>query len=287
MPVHDRRMVSITTKTYPYGSHPSQYVRLHLPPGDRLPVAVVIHGGFWRQRFGIELADPLCADLARLGVAAAAIEYRRVDRHLEDGARSGGGAENAAGGGWPMTLADVAKAVDSLEASGQLVARGRLDLRRVAAIGHSAGGHLAVWLAHRPSMRAGSPGAVDPGESFVALRGAVSQAGVLDLTAAARDNLGNGAVIDLLEGSPGSVAQRYRHASPISYVGDGARVVCVHGDRDDTVPVDQSRRYVDAAVAAGDRADLVVLPGVGHFEVIAPADPAWFVCREQLLDLLA
>ncbi len=279
-------MVEITTRTYPYGSHPSQFVRLHLPPGERLPVAVVIHGGFWRQRFGIELADPLCADLARLGVAAAAVEYRRVDRHLEDGARSGGGGDNLAGGGWPMTLSDVAKAVDSLEASGQLLARGRLDLQRVAAVGHSAGGQLAVWLAHRSSMRAGAPGSVDPGESFVAVRGAVSQAGVLDLGAAARDNLGNGAVIDLMEGSPGSVAQRYRHASPMSYVGDGTRVVCVHGDQDDTVPVDQSRRYVDAAVALGDPAELVVLPGVGHFEVIDPVDPAWSACRDRLLELL-
>ncbi len=70
-----------TVRDYPYGSHPSQFVRLHLPPdGDRLPVAVVIHGGFWRQRYGVELAEPLCADLAAHGVAAAAVEYRRVDR---------------------------------------------------------------------------------------------------------------------------------------------------------------------------------------------------------------
>ena len=79
----------VQARDYPYGSHPSQFVRLHLPAGgDRLPVAVVIHGGFWRQRYGIELADPLCADLAARGVAAAAVEYRRVDRTLRDGSRS-------------------------------------------------------------------------------------------------------------------------------------------------------------------------------------------------------
>ncbi len=160
-----------------------------------------------------------------------------------------------------MTLADVARAVDSLEASGQVLARGRLDLDRVAAVGHSAGGHLATWLTHRSSLRVGAAGSLDPAESAVLIRGAVSQAGVLDLTAAARDRLGDGAVIDLMEGSPGSVAQRYHHASPIAHVGDGARVICVHGDADATVPIDQSRRYVDAAVAAGDPAELVALPG--------------------------
>ena len=275
-------------RDYPYGSHPSQFVRLHLPPdGDRLPVAVVIHGGFWRQRYGIELADPLCADLAAHGVAAAAVEYRRVDRTLRDGGRSATNTASEAGGGWPMTLADVARAVDSLEASGQVVARGRLDLDRVAAVGHSAGGHLAAWLTHRGSLRVGAAGSVDPADTSVSVRGAVAQAGVLDLAAAARDRLGAGAVIDLMEGSPGSVAQRYHHASPIAHVGDGARVICVHGDADDTVPVDQSQRYVAAAMAAGDPAELVVLPGVGHFEVIEVGHPAWAVCRDRLLGLLA
>ena len=276
-----------TVRDYPYGSHPSQFVRLHLPPdGDRLPVAVVIHGGFWRQRYGVELAEPLCADLAAHGVAAAAIEYRRVDRRVRDGGRSATETASEAGGGWPMTLADVARAVDSLEASGQVLARGRLDLDRVAALGHSAGGHLATWLTHRSSLRVGAAGSLDPAESAVLIRGAVSQAGVLDLTAAARDRLGDGAVIDLMEGSPGSVAQRYHHASPIAHVGDGARVICVHGDADATVPIDQSRRYVDAAVASGDPAELVALPGVGHFEVIDATHPAWAICRDRLLSLL-
>lgn len=279
---------TVQIRDYPYGSHPSQFVRLYLPPGvQRLPVAVVIHGGFWRQKYGIELAEPLCADLVGHGVAAAAVEYRRVDRSLRDGSRSATDTVSAAGGGWPMTLADVARAVDSLEASGQVLARGRLDLERVAAIGHSAGGHLAAWLAHRGSVRIGSVGGIEPTETAVIVRGAVSQAGVLDLAAAARGRLGNGAVIDLMEGSPGSVAQRYRHADPIGYVGDGARVICVHGDADDTVPVDQSQRYVAAATTAGDPAELVVLPGVGHFHLIDVEHPAWAFCRDRLLGLLA
>jgi acetyl esterase/lipase len=90
-----------------------------------------------------------------------------------------------------------------------------------------------------------------------------------------------------MQGAAGSVPQRYFHASPLAHVGDGARVVCVHGDADDTVPLSQSERYVAAARAAGDPADLVVLPGVGHYELIDPAHHAWAVCRAQLLAILA
>ena len=275
-------------REYHYGDHPSQFARLHLPEaGGGWPVAVVIHGGFWRQRYGVELADPLAADLARRGVAALAVEYRRVDRRVPDGSRTSmlAGPAAEAGGGWPMTLVDVATAVDSLAASGQVIARGRLDLTRVAAVGHSAGGHLAAWLAHRSSLGPEAPGAMD--EHSVRLVGAVSQAGVLDLQVAARDGLGDGAVLDLMEGSPGSVALRYRHASPIGLIGDGAKVVCVHGGIDDTVPPGQSVDYVSAATAAGDPAELITLPDVGHMELVDPGDPAWSVCRARLVDLLA
>ncbi len=256
-----------------YGSDPSQFARLHLPRyGSGLPVVVVVHGGFWRQRYDVSLADPLADDLAVHGFVGVAVEYRRV---------GDGGS-----GGWPQTLMDVATAVDDLPAAGQYLARGRLDLGRVAAVGHSAGGHLVGWLAHRGALRASTPGRTEPGDGHLPLAGVVSQAGVLDLVAASDERLGDGAVIDLMEGSAGSLPQRYAHASPLQHVGDGARVICVHGDADDTVPISQSRRYVEAAVAAGDPAELVTLPGVGHFELIDPAHRAWAVCRERLAGLL-
>jgi acetyl esterase/lipase len=261
-------------RTMRYGSDPSQFARLHLPRYDSdLPVVVVVHGGFWRQRYDIELADPLADDLAKHGFAGVAVEYRRVG----DGGR----------GGWPQTLMDVANAVDNLPAAGQYLARGRLDLSRVAAVGHSAGGHLVGWLAHRGALREATPGRTTPGDDHLPLRGVVSQAGVLDLVGASDERLGDGAVIDLMEGSAGSVPQRYQHASPLAHVGDGARVVCVHGDADDEVPLSQSERYVQAAQAAGDPAELITLPGVGHYELIDPAHHAWEVCREQLSALLS
>jgi acetyl esterase/lipase len=260
-------------RTMRYGSDPSQFARLHLPRyGSRLPVVVVVHGGFWRQRYDVSLADPLADDLAEHGYVGVAVEYRRV---------GDGGT-----GGWPQTLVDVATAVDDLQAAGQYLARGRLDLTRVAVVGHSAGGHLAGWLAHRGALRESTPGRTEPGDGHLPLAGVVSQAGVLDLVGASDERLGAGAVIDLMEGPAGSLPQRYHHASPLAHVGDGARVICVHGDADDEVPLSQSQRYVDAAVAAGDPAELVVLPGVGHYELIDPAHQAWAVCRERLAEIL-
>jgi acetyl esterase/lipase len=259
-----------TIQEYRYGSHPSQFVRMHLPVGDHLPVVVVVHGGFWRSKFGIELAEPLAADLAKFGVAAAAVEYRRV----------GGG------GGWPTTMADVARAVDHLATAGQYVAQGRLRLDRVAAVGHSAGGQLATWLTHRESLRSGTAGSITAASEFVPIIGAVSQAGVLDLIGGSDEHIGNGAVDDLMQGASRSVPQRYHHSSPLEHVGDGARVVCVHGDADESVPLSQSQRYVDAALAAGDPARLVVLPGVGHMELVDPAHEAWAICRDSLLQMV-
>lgn len=259
-----------TVQEYRYGSHPSQFVRLHLPVGDHLPVVVVVHGGFWRSRFGIELAEPLAADLAKFGVAAASIEYRRVGD----------------GGGWPTTMADAARAVDHLATAGQYVAEGRLRLDRVAAVGHSAGGQLATWLTHRESLRSGTAGSITEESTFVPVIGAVSQAGVLDLVGASHEGLGNGAIDDLMQGAARSVPQRYHHSSPLAHIGDGARVVCVHGDADTSVPLSQSERYVNAAVAAGDPVRLVVLPGVGHMELVDPAHDAWSVARDALLQMV-
>lgn len=263
----------LIVRQFSYGPDPAQFVRLHLPAdGDNLPVVIVVHGGFWRQRYGIELADPLAADLARHGVAGVAVEYRRV---------GDGGT-----GGWPQTLVDVANAVDNLPFAGQYLARGRMDVSRVVAVGHSAGGHLVGWLIHRGALRDATPGRTKPGDGHLPLLGVVSQAGVLDLVGASDQRLGNGAVIDLMEGSAGSVPQRYQHASPLAHVGDGGRVVCVHGDADDEVPLSQSERYVQAARAAGDPAALVTLPGVGHYELIDPDDQAWTVCRDAALAML-
>lgn len=245
-----------------YGDDPSQLAELHLPAGDGVvPVVVVIHGGFWSSGYGKELASPLAEDLARAGVAGYAIEYRRVGN----------------GGGWPATFADVAAAIDALQRH-----RSRLDLRKVVAIGHSAGGQLAVWAAGRSKLPAGAVGSAPA----IKLTAAISQAGVLDLATAWRQRIGGDAVTGLMGTTPEADAARYAFGSPIEAVPIRVPVVLVHGRRDTVVPFDQSSRYADAARASGDPVALVELPDAGHFELIDPDDEAWQTCRRKALALI-
>jgi acetyl esterase/lipase len=247
-----------------YGDDPSQLAELHLPAGESaVPVVVVIHGGFWSSGYGKELASPLAADLARAGVAGYAIEYRRVGN----------------GGGWPTTFADVAAAIDALAGRQP----DRLDLSRVVAVGHSAGGQLAVWAAGRHRLPAGAVGSAPR----VRLGAAISQAGVLDLATAWRQRIGGDAVTGLMGTTPEADPARFALGSPIEAVPVGVPVVLVHGRRDTVVPFDQSRRYADAARAAGDPVELVELADDGHFELIDPDDEAWATCRRKALALVS
>jgi acetyl esterase/lipase len=240
-----------------YGPGPDQFLELTRPDGDRpAPVVVVLHGGFWRAPYGIELARPLAADLAARGWAAVAVEYRRV----------------GAGGGWPATLEDVAAALDALADLGA-----DLDLGDVTVVGHSAGGHLAAWAAGRSRLPAGAPGA-DP---RVPVTAAVLQAGVLDLTAAVDADLGAGATVEFLGGTPAELPDRYAAADPVRLLPTGVPVLCVHGAADTTVPPEQSERYAAAARAAGDRVEVAVVPG-DHMAVIDVAGEPWRRCLEWL-----
>ncbi|MGY1771140.1 alpha/beta hydrolase family protein [Blastococcus sp. SYSU D00813] len=244
-----------------YGPHPDQFLELTLPAGAApAPVAVVLHGGFWRAAYGVELARPLAADLAAAGFAAVAVEYRRV----------------GADGGWPRTVEDVAAALDTLPGLAEEGAgAGRLDLTDVTVVGHSAGGHLAAWAAGRALLPPGAPGAAPR----VRVTAAVLQAGVLDLGRAHAQDLGRGAVRDLLGGPP--TAGVLALADPVRLVPTGADVLCVHGTGDDVVPPEQSERYAAVARAAGDRVELRLLPG-DHMVLIDPSGPAWAAVRDWL-----
>ena len=251
-----------------YGSEPLQFGELYLPGSDGPhPVVILIHGGYWRARYGLDLMTGLAQDLANRGIAAWNIEYRRV---------------GDPGGGWPGTFLDVALAADYLCT---VAPRYNLDLQRVIPIGHSAGGHLALWLAGRPHIAQNSPLAVtgDP----LALAGAISLAGVVDLELAYILHLSNGAVIDLLGGGFEEVQDRYMAASPAALLPPGIPQVLIHGTEDDSVPLQMSLEYVTKAQAANDAVRLIELEGVDHFALIDPTSDAWNITIDELEKLLA
>ena len=242
-----------------YGSDPSQFADLHLPAGQRRPGTVVLfHGGWWGPRFGADSLDGVAADLAGRGWVAWNVEYRRL----------------GLGGGYPSTLADAAAAID------HLTTLAAVDTGRVIAVGHSAGGHLAAWAAGRARLPAGAPG----GRPAVQVAGVMSLAGVLDLGAAARDKIGNGAAIELMGGDPDELPERYAVADPLSQVPIPAVVRCVHARADDRVPFAESVTYVAAARAAGQDAQLLEVDG-GHFSVADTAAPTWLTVVNELQDL--
>jgi acetyl esterase/lipase len=248
-----------------YGKARQQFGELRLPFGlPPHPAAIVIHGGFWRNTYGLDLMTPLCGALASAGVATWNIEYRRV---------------GDAGGGWPGTFLDVAAAADHL---GSLAKEHRLDLSRIVSAGHSAGGHLALWLAGRRRIPAGDPLAQ---ERPLPLAGAVSLAGIPDLSRAAHERLGGGAVVALMGGSPAAVPGRYAAASPAALLPLHVRQILVHGRDDDVVPPLLSQDYFSAAKTKGDDVRLV-MPEGGHFGVIDPAAPAGRAAREAVVELL-
>ena len=240
--------------TIAYGDHPDQVANLHLPAGDRgpWPCVVLLHGGFWRTGWDRTLMTSLALDLARRGIAAWNVEYRRVGQQ---------------GGGWPGTFEDVAAVIDRLAEVDDV------DTTRVVTCGHSAGGHLALWLAGRNRLAAGAPGA-EPRIRPVAV---VGQAAVCDLERAAADDLGRGAVAGLL-GPPTEARERYEATSPAALVPFGVPQLLVHGTADDIVPISQSRNHA----ARDPDAELVALDGADHFDVIDVSHEAWATVVDRL-----
>lgn len=226
-----------------YGSDASQFGELTRPQGTPRGVAVVIHGGFWHEHYDLSLGRATSADLAKRGWIAWNLEYRRIEN----------------GGGWPTTFDDIAAGIDKLADIPDV------PTDTVVTIGHSAGGHLAVWAGARPSF---TDRWADP---KVPITAAISQAGVLDLKAAVKDNLGGGAAQEFMRGR---VDGRYALADPTEQIPLTVPVWCVHGDQDGNVPISQSADYVKRATDAGANAELIRVKG-DHFVLIDPSTQAW------------
>lgn len=253
-----------------YGEDSSQYGELRLPPSrGPHPVVVLIHGGCFKAAYATarDLA-PMADALKAQGVATWNVEYRRLGQ---------------SGGGWPGTYLDVGHAVDYLRT---LAGKHHLDLGRVVLLGHSAGGHLAMWAAARAREATSSPLHV---EAPLPVRGVIDLAGPLDLTAhiPEYERLCRDAVITSLLGGPQtSMPERYAEASPIRLLPLGLPQVLVIGEHEDFVPRPLVEAYERAATRAGDQVRLIIVPGAGHFELASPRTSAWPVVDTAIKSLL-
>jgi acetyl esterase/lipase len=244
-----------------YGPGELTFGELRLPDSDGpFPVVMVIHGGCWLAEYDLEYMSVLADRLAGAGIATWSIEYRRV---------------GDAGGGWPGTFVDVAAAADALRTIAQ---HHPLDLQRAAVLGHSAGGHLALWLAARPGLDPDDPlRGADP----LHFRGAVSLAGIPDLADySSRTGCGS-AVPGLLGGEPTEHPDRLPRTSPIAMPASGIRELLVYGGRDPIVPPSQAERY--AAHRSGGDVQLIGLPCAGHFELVDPSHDSWTEIHRAVL----
>jgi acetyl esterase/lipase len=251
-----------------YGQAPSQFGELWLPQASgSVPVAILVHGGCWQSSYGLDLMDPMAADLYRQGIAVWNIEYQRLGE---------------GGGGYPGTFLDIGQAVDMLHT---LPLRQRLDLRRLVAIGHSAGGHLALWAAARHRLPKDSPLAVADPQRIGAV---VTLAGINDLAryATAGPACGGASTIDTLTGARNRpLGTALADTSPAALLPIGARQIVASGVADGIVPARFGHDYAALATAAGDRVEVLDLRG-DHFALIDPGSAAWATLRPKILDLL-
>ncbi|MFD9888895.1 alpha/beta hydrolase family protein [Amycolatopsis sp. NPDC059027] len=238
--------------TLRYGEGAEHVVELWWPdPGPTVATVVVIHGGFWAAEYDRTHIRPLCAELARHGYLTAALEYHRAGQDR---------------GGWPGTFTDIADGLDALPR----LTGGLVEETRTVLLGHSAGGHLALWAALRHRLPSGSPGA---GGKPLRAKGVVSLAGVCDLAMAHRLDLDDGAVRRLLGGESADLPRRYHAADPARLLPLGTRCVLLHGDQDDRVPIEVSERFHRLAIEHGDDVTMNRLAGTDHFALIDPHAP--------------
>jgi acetyl esterase/lipase len=232
----------------PYGKAPQQFGDIFLPKASGPHQAVIfIHGGFWRNAYSLDHAGHLCAALAGAGAAVWSLEYRRL---------------GDPGGDWAGMSDDIVRGAQQLV---PIATRYNLDLKRVIAAGHSAGGQLALWLA---------------AQQAVDLRGVVPLAAISDLRRAYAMQMNGGVLGELLGGSPDRVPQRYAAADPMELLPIPAPQRVVHGTADNIVPFDMSQRFAKTSK----NCKLLPLDGAGHFDLIDPRSKFWPTIQKNILE---
>lgn len=254
-------------KVISYGTDSLQFGELRLPQGEgKFPVVVVVHGGCWLSAYDRQYMAHLSEKLTQAGYATWNLEFRRV---------------GDVGGGWPGTFLDVAKGTDYVR---ELAKTYPLDTKRVVVMGHSAGGHLALWLAARRNLPKSSPLYT---KKPLKLKGVVSLAGIPDLESySLQKGSCNEAVPQLLGGMPEEQPARYTDASPTTLLPLRVPSRLIQGALDPIVPVAQSQQFTEQAKAKGDDAALILLEQAGHFDLVAPHSPAYEQVERAVQDLL-
>ena len=260
-----------------YGSGALQFGELRVPagPGSH-PVAILVHGGCWLAKLGqlpeaatsLDLLRPLSAALAQNGIATWNVEYRRLGND---------------GGGWPGTFEDLARATDYLR---ELAPKRQLDLQRVVLVGHSSGGHLALWLAARHKL---------PADSALHTASPLRVAGVVDIDgppdlesviAIERQVCGAPVVEQLLGGTPAELPGRYRQASATGLLPIGTKQELLIGDKLTAQWIESIKSYGTAAKNAGDPVTVTMLQNAGHFDGLNPKAPAWETVLASIRSIL-
>ena len=241
-----------------YGSAPSQFAELFRPQGKGpFPVVVLVHGGCWTIKFGgIEQMRNVAGALAAEGIAVWNVEYRRSDEE---------------GGGYPGTYQDMNAALDKL---GQEAASYQLDTSRIVAMGHSAGGQLVQWIAGRTRVPANSPLFHPnplPVRQIISLGGLADLRGEEDLIKAScgRDTVE-------LAGLPSAARPDvFVDTNAAELMPNGSHTLLVTGELDTISPPRVAFDYAARARKAGDRAEVLILPGASHYDEVAASSPAW------------
>lgn len=249
--------------TMAYGDNRLQVVDVWRPkePGSH-PAVIMIHGGCWQSAVADRtIMNWIADDLRSHGVGVWNIEYRGVDT----------------GGGMPQTYEDVAAAADLLAAKGSAFGF-RQDGRQIV-IGHSAGGHLALWLGRRDALAK-----TDSlrGRRPIKIELAISQGGLPDLRAQSTlADHGCGA-----DGAKAMARGEFARTSPPEMPPGDAHELLFNNERDKIAPPSFGAAYLAANASRGARVEMVTTADEGHVELIAPESVSWTRQRDAILRAL-
>jgi acetyl esterase/lipase len=254
-----------------YDAGPYQFGDLWLPQtrgSSRVPLVVFFHGGWWKSKYDLGYAGYLCAALKKEGIATWSVEYRRVGE---------------TGGGWPATFQDTAAGFDY---AAKLAKSYPLDLSRVITMGHSAGGHLAFWVAGRHHIDSHSE--IYQPRPQVPLRGAIALAGAVDLRLTidlsgyftfAHDKQ---EIYNLMGGRPEDLPERYKSGSPGDLLPFHVPQIVIQGTADDQIPPELPSRWAEVSRRLGDTATVKMIPSADHFDLVDPESEAWGTVRDSV-----